>query len=62
MRQDAVMMQVFATVNNLLEGDTHTRTRQLRIRTYVVVPLSSTAGVLEWVENTQVGAEAAADV
>ena len=51
-RQDAVMQQVFATVNRLLRGDAAAG-HLLKISTYSVVPLSPTSGVLEWVLNTE---------
>ncbi|CAN0148370.1 unnamed protein product, partial [Discosporangium mesarthrocarpum] len=51
-RQDAVMEQVFATVNSFLREDPTTRKRRLRIFTYTIVPLSPNSGVLEWVEDT----------
>jgi serine-protein kinase ATM len=51
-RQDAVMMQVFGAVNGFLHDNPDTRKRKLSIRTYAIVPLSSKAGVLQWVEDT----------
>ncbi|XP_064597040.1 serine-protein kinase ATM-like [Liolophura sinensis] len=53
LRQDAVMQQVFEMVNSLLQKDTETRQRNLKIRTYKVVPLSQRSGLLEWCEGTQ---------
>jgi ataxia telangiectasia mutated family protein len=53
-RQDAVMMQVFSTVNALLARDPAARRRALAIRTYRVVPLTPDSGVLEYVGNTKV--------
>jgi ataxia telangiectasia mutated family protein len=52
MRQDAVMEQVFRTVNQILRRYESTRTRQLNIRTYNVIPTTNQTGLLEWVENT----------
>ncbi|PFH50273.1 hypothetical protein AMATHDRAFT_41011 [Amanita thiersii Skay4041] len=52
LRQDAVMEQVFDLVNNVLRHDRETRRRNLKIRGYKVVPLSSHAGILEFVTNT----------
>lgn len=49
-RQDAVMQQVFALVNELLSSDRNTRS--LKIRTYRVIPLSQRSGLLEWCEGT----------
>lgn len=73
-RQDAIMEQVFTTVNALLRqrgtsnnvhgaeakhGDSiensalsSAASRQLRIATYNIVPLSPASGVLEWVDDT----------
>ncbi|KAL9090337.1 MAG: hypothetical protein Q9165_005371 [Trypethelium subeluteriae] len=67
LRQDAIMEQVFAEVSNLMRNHRETRRRNLRIRTYKVVPLghhthgSSThsshshgknAGIIEFVQNS----------
>lgn len=51
-RQDLVIEQAFESVNHFLKEDKQTRQRNLRLRTYKVVPLSPIAGVLEWVDNT----------
>ena len=47
LRQDAVMQQVFRTVNNWLQSDTETKQRRLRIRTYRCVPLRDRAGTVD---------------
>ncbi|ELR07215.1 Serine/threonine-protein kinase tel1 [Pseudogymnoascus destructans] len=52
LRQDAIMEQVFAQVSELLKENSATRQRNLGIRTYKVLPLSSTAGIIEFVPNT----------
>ena len=68
LRQDAIMQQVFGTVNDLLrhEGSSGNEfikkslgnslstvtTRQLKLITYGITPLSPASGVLEWVDNT----------
>jgi ataxia telangiectasia mutated family protein len=46
------MEQVFDQVSQLLESNRSTRQRNLSIRTYKVLPLTSTAGVIEFVQNT----------
>ncbi len=51
MRQDAVMEQLFGLVNHLLRRDPETRRRTLAVRTYGVVPLSPTHGLIQFVEN-----------
>lgn len=53
LRQDAIMEQVFAAVSSLLRQHRSTRQRNLGIRTYKVLPLTSTTGVIEFVANTQ---------
>ena len=52
LRGDAVMQQVFGLVNVLLGRDDATRQRSLRMRTYRVVPIAPTAGVVQWVDET----------
>jgi hypothetical protein len=65
-RQDAIMEQVFTTVNRMLrtssgkpsEASSGHKSRpilhhhELKIATYNIVPLSPASGVLEWVDNT----------
>lgn len=52
LRQDAIMEQVFEEVSKMLQTSRATRQRNLRVRTYKVVPLSATAGAIEFVPNT----------
>lgn len=52
LRKDARMMEFNAMVNRLLKKDLETRRRDLRIRTYSVLPLSDNSGILNWVPNT----------
>jgi serine-protein kinase ATM len=46
------MEQVFEQVSKLLQNHTATRQRSLHIRTYKVLPLSATSGIMEFVQNT----------
>ena len=46
------MEQVFEQVSNLLKHHGETRQRNLGIRTYKVLPLTATAGIIEWVTDT----------
>lgn len=52
LRQDAIMEQVFEKVNLILSKDKDARQRNLRARTYKVVPLGPQAGVIEFVANS----------
>ncbi|CAF0940395.1 unnamed protein product, partial [Brachionus calyciflorus] len=54
LRQDAVMQQFFATVNDLITFNNNSRnTVKLNtMRTYKIIPLSQKSGVLEWCQNT----------
>lgn len=52
LRQDSIMEQVFDQVSNLLKSQRATRQRNLGIRTYKVLPLTATAGIIEFVANT----------
>lgn len=46
------MEQVFEQVSNLLHTQQATRQRNLGIRTYKVLPLTATSGIIEFVPNT----------
>ncbi|KGO64762.1 PIK-related kinase, FATC [Penicillium italicum] len=52
LRQDAIMEQVFEQVSSLLKDHQPTRQRNLGIRTYKVLPLTPSAGIIEFVPNT----------
>ncbi|KAI9847011.1 MAG: Serine/threonine-protein kinase tel1 [Sclerophora amabilis] len=52
LRQDAIMEQVFEQVSELLQNDRFTRQRNLQIRTYKVLPLTTNAGIIEFVSST----------
>eukprot|EP00055_Hartaetosiga_balthica_P017447 m.117155 g.117155 ORF g.117155 m.117155 type:complete len:1593 (+) comp9318_c2_seq3:129-4907(+) len=52
-RQDAVMQQVFTMVNHWFRDDPECQRRRLQMRTYKIVPLSNTVGVIEWCKHTK---------
>ena len=52
LRQDAIMEQVFDQVSQLLKNHATTRKRRLHIRTYQVLPLTTSSGIIEFVQNT----------
>lgn len=52
LRQDAIMEQVFDQVSDLLRNQTATRQRDLHVRTYKVLPLSASSGIMEFVQDT----------
>ncbi|KAJ3158980.1 hypothetical protein HDU86_002149 [Geranomyces michiganensis] len=52
LRQDAVLLKIFSVMNGLLRRNLATRKRNLSLRTYKVVPLAPTGGLVEWVHNT----------
>ncbi|KAJ2903659.1 phosphatidylinositol 3 (ataxia telangiectasia mutated) [Zalerion maritima] len=52
LRQDAIMEQVFSSVSSVLSLHRTTQQRNLSIRTYKVLPLTSSSGVIEFVSNT----------
>ena len=52
LRQDAIMEQVFAAVSSLLKLHRATQQRNLGIRTYKVLPLTASSGLIEFVPNT----------
>ncbi|KAJ3075069.1 serine/threonine-protein kinase M1 [Podochytrium sp. JEL0797] len=52
LRKDARLMEFNGLINKLLKKDPEARRRNLRVRTYAVVPLNEECGIIEWVENT----------
>lgn len=52
LRQDAIMEQVFAAVSSLLKHHRLAQQRNLGIRTYKVLPLTASSGLIEFVPNT----------
>ncbi|MCJ1247312.1 Serine/threonine-protein kinase tel1 [Trapelia coarctata] len=52
LRQDSIMEQAFEQVGSLLKSHRDTRQRNLGIRTYKVLPLTSTSGIIEFVSDT----------
>ncbi|KAI5280617.1 Serine/threonine-protein kinase tel1, partial [Ascosphaera aggregata] len=52
LRQDLIMEQVFEQVSGLLKEHRETRQRELGIRTYKVVPITTNTGIIEFVQNT----------
>ncbi|ESU11490.1 hypothetical protein FGSG_05519 [Fusarium graminearum PH-1] len=52
LRQDAIMEQVFSAVSSLLKLHRITQQRNLSIRTYKVLPLTASSGLIEFVPNT----------
>ncbi|KAM3430198.1 hypothetical protein MY4824_007804 [Beauveria thailandica] len=52
LRQDAIMEQVFAAVSSLLKHHRAAQQRNLGIRTYKVLPLTASSGLIEFVPDT----------
>ncbi|KAK4999791.1 Serine/threonine-protein kinase tel1 [Elasticomyces elasticus] len=52
LRQDAIMEQVFEEVSKLLRNHEATRQRDLHVRTYKVLPLTSGSGIIEFVPHS----------
>ncbi|KAH8674110.1 hypothetical protein BX600DRAFT_410736 [Xylariales sp. PMI_506] len=52
LRQDAIMEQVFAAASAVLKRHRATQQRNLGIRTYKVLPLTASSGLIEFVPNT----------
>lgn len=51
-RKDSRMMELNSVVNRLFIKDPETRKRNLRLRTFSVVPLKEQCGIIEWVPKT----------
>lgn len=45
-------MEVNTIINRLFTNNNHSRSRNLRLRTFAVICLNEECGILEWVENT----------
>ena len=52
LRQDTIMEQVFEEVSKMLRNHKTTRQRNLHVRTYKVIPLSNSSGIIEFVPNS----------
>ncbi|KAK4505543.1 hypothetical protein PRZ48_003506 [Zasmidium cellare] len=52
LRQDAIMEQVFEEVSKMLRNHKPTRQRDLKVRTYKVIPLTTGCGIIEFVPNS----------
>jgi FKBP12-rapamycin complex-associated protein len=51
LRQDKRVMQLFGLVNTLLDNDSDTSKKDLRIRGYSVIPLAPTSGLIQWLNE-----------
>ncbi|RKP00612.1 hypothetical protein CXG81DRAFT_13004 [Caulochytrium protostelioides] len=54
LRQDAIIANLFTIMNRLFERHPDCKGRQLAIRTYNIVPLASSLGLVEWVDGAEV--------
>ncbi|KAJ8664270.1 hypothetical protein QAD02_005932 [Eretmocerus hayati] len=53
LRQDQRLQQLFKLTNRILSSDANCRRRNLSITTYNVVPLSTSLGLIQWVNGTK---------
>lgn len=52
MRKDSRLMEFNSMLNRLLQNNTDSRKRAIKLRTYAVLPLTEDCGLIEWVPNT----------
>uniref|UniRef100_A0A2K6EWI3 DNA-dependent protein kinase catalytic subunit n=1 Tax=Propithecus coquereli TaxID=379532 RepID=A0A2K6EWI3_PROCO len=52
LRQDQRLEQLFQVMNVILSRDAACSQRDMQLRTYRVVPMTSRLGLIEWIENT----------
>ncbi|KAM6458275.1 DNA-dependent protein kinase catalytic subunit isoform 2-T2 [Liasis olivaceus] len=52
LRQDQRIEQLFEVMNNILLRDAACSQRNMQIKTYQVVPMTTRLGLIEWLENT----------
>ncbi|KAL0109964.1 hypothetical protein PUN28_013540 [Cardiocondyla obscurior] len=50
---DRGLQQLYSTMNRTLRSDPSCRERRLAIDTYEVIPLSSSFGLIQWIDNTK---------
>lgn len=53
LRKEQRFIEFANLCNKMLENDNESRKRNLKLRTYAIVPLSRTSGLIEWIQNTQ---------
>ncbi|KAI9103040.1 hypothetical protein DFS34DRAFT_576740, partial [Phlyctochytrium arcticum] len=53
MRLDQRVQQMFSIMNHLISKNRHCAESGLTLRTYKVIPMSTSLGILEWVDNTK---------
>ena len=53
LRRDCRLLDFNNLLNKLFMKDPESRKRNLHIRTYTVIPLNETNGIIEWVNNLQ---------
>lgn len=51
MRQDQRIESMFQCFNDIFNDEVDCRQREMSIRTYQVVPISSKVGVIEWMDH-----------
>ncbi|XP_013928118.1 PREDICTED: DNA-dependent protein kinase catalytic subunit [Thamnophis sirtalis] len=52
LRQDQRIEQLFEVMNNILSRDAACSQRNMQIKTYQVIPMTTRLGLIEWLENT----------
>ena len=52
LRKEQRFIDFAGLCNKMFETDPETRKRNLRLRTYAIVPLSRNSGLIEWINNT----------
>ena len=55
LRRDSRLVDFNNLINKLFIRDPETRKRNLQVRTYTAIPLNETNGIIEWINNLQVG-------
>lgn len=53
LRKEQRFIDFAVLCNKMLENDAEARKRNLRLRTYAIVPLSRNTGLIEWIQSTQ---------
>ena len=52
LRKEQRFIDFAVLCNKMLDNDSEARKRNLKLRTYAIVPLSRNTGLIEWIQNT----------
>lgn len=54
LRLDQRIEQLYSVMNNIFDTDSESKKRQLYLSTFLIIPMTKSLGILEWVNETKV--------